>query len=105
MEFFVHVMCPFGQIVAIDNPVDLDLLPLKRKSLTWHWEFTFAKAVHGWNMEDQGHILQRVAELADSGRIRSTRTHTVDGVNARNLRDAHAQIESGHTVGKIVLTH
>jgi hypothetical protein len=31
------------EIVGIDEPERLDLLPLKEKSQTWHWKFTFTR--------------------------------------------------------------
>lgn len=103
VDFFFQVVRPFGKIVAIDNPVALDLLPLKRKSISWHWEFMFTKALFGWGVESQGAILARVAELVDAGRVRSTARTVLHGITAANLRKAHSQIESGSTIGKMVL--
>lgn len=104
VDDFFAMMRPFGEIVAIDNPAELDLLPLKRKSLSWHWEFMFTKSLFAHQMQSQGRILARIAELADHATIRTTLNHTIPGVNAENLRGAHAAIESGRTIGKIVLT-
>ena len=44
-----------------------------------------------------------LARLVDAGALRTTMTRRVAGINAANLREAHAQIESGTTQGKIVL--
>jgi hypothetical protein len=35
--------------------------------------------------------------------LRSTITSRIDGINAANLRSAHAQVESGSSIGKTVL--
>jgi NADPH:quinone reductase len=36
-------------------------------------------------------------------RFRSTATQRLGGINAQNLKKAHAQLESGSTIGKVVL--
>jgi NADPH:quinone reductase-like Zn-dependent oxidoreductase len=51
----------------------------------------------------QGQLLKKVAALVDAGKIRSTVTEVTGPINAKNLRAAHAQLESGTTRGKIVL--
>jgi NADPH:quinone reductase len=47
--------------------------------------------------------LNEVAKLVDAGRIRTTLTETIPTINAQNLRRVHERIESGRTIGKIVL--
>jgi NADPH2:quinone reductase len=47
--------------------------------------------------------LNEVAQLIDSQLIRTTLTETVPTINAKNLRDVHERIESGRSIGKIVL--
>ena len=37
IETFAKLVRPYGDIVAIDEPDGLDLLPLKTKSIAWHW--------------------------------------------------------------------
>jgi NADPH2:quinone reductase len=49
----------------------------------------------------RGHL--RVAELIDAGRIRGTMRETLRPINAANLRTAHARLESGTMIGKLVL--
>jgi len=98
------VVRPFGEIVAIDDERDLDLYALKDKAISWHWEFMFARPRHGYDLITQHHILSTVAELIDSGRIRGTASQTLTPRNAAQIRAAHRLIESGRTVGKIVVT-
>jgi NADPH:quinone reductase-like Zn-dependent oxidoreductase len=38
VDAFAALLRPGGRITAIDEPEGLDLLPLKAKSLSWHWE-------------------------------------------------------------------
>ncbi|HEX5538581.1 MAG TPA: zinc-binding dehydrogenase, partial [Methylophilaceae bacterium] len=56
------------------------------------------------DMENQHLILNRVAELIDDGTLKTTINKAMTPINAANLRAAHAQLESGSTIGKIVLS-
>jgi NADPH2:quinone reductase len=47
--------------------------------------------------------LREVAARIDAGRLRTTRRETLGSISAANLRAAHARLETGSTVGKIVL--
>jgi NADPH:quinone reductase-like Zn-dependent oxidoreductase len=44
-----------------------------------------------------------VARLVDAGRIRTTATKVLRPINAANLKQAHALIETGTAKGKVVL--
>ncbi|MDO4231201.1 MAG: zinc-binding alcohol dehydrogenase family protein [Lautropia sp.] len=100
----VDLIAPQGRIALIDDPASLDVNPLKGKSLSLHWEFMFTRPMFQTaDMARQGEILQQMAELVDSGKVRSTLTHTIDGINAANLRDAHQRLERGDMIGKLVL--
>jgi NADPH:quinone reductase len=104
-EVFGKVVKPFGHIVAIDTPSDLNILALKSKSIAWHWELMFTRPVHGTpDMIEQHHLLNRVADLIDAGIIRGTLTTTLRPFNAEQLREAHRLIETGRTIGKIVVS-
>lgn len=102
LPLIVDVVRPFGEIVVIDDPQDVDMSLLKSKALTWHWEFMFARSRWGWDMPYQGQLLQDFACLVDTGRIKTT-LRTVMPLNAQNIAKAHSMIREGHTVGKIVL--
>lgn len=99
---FEQVLRPFGHIVAIDDEHD-DVYPLKSKSITWHWEFMFARSSHQAGMEAQGSLLDTTASLIDKGVLRSTVTRRVEGITAATLTEAHQLIETGTVLGKIVL--
>jgi NADPH:quinone reductase-like Zn-dependent oxidoreductase len=47
--------------------------------------------------------INQVSKLVDEGVLQSTLTETFGSINAKNLRRAHALIESGRARGKIVL--
>ncbi len=55
------------------------------------------------DMARQHDILGEVADLVDAGRLRPTAGQHFGTINATNLRRAHAAIEGGKAVGKIVL--
>jgi len=103
IETFAQLVHPYGEIVAIDEPEGLDLLPLKSKSIAWHWEFMFTRALFDPGSKAQHDILVRVADLVDRGVLHTTLTSRIDGINAANLRQAHADVESGSAIGKTVL--
>ena len=103
IDTYAAVVRPFGAVVAIDEPPNLDLRPLKSKSIAWHWELMFTRALYDPAATAQHDILRRVAELVDEGVLHTTLTRRFDGITAANLREAHAAVEGGATIGKIVL--
>jgi NADPH:quinone reductase len=104
IETYARIMRPFGEIVAIDEPEGLELLPLKSKSIAFHWELMFTRALHDPESTAQHDLLREAAALVDKGVLRSTATRVLDGINAANLREAHAAVEAGSSIGKIVLS-
>lgn len=104
IEAFAEILVPFGEVTAIDEPPGLDLLPLKAKSITWHWELMFTRALFETDdMVAQHVLLDRVAQLVDTGEVRTTMTNCLQPINASTLRQAHSQVEDGHMVGKVVI--
>jgi zinc-binding alcohol dehydrogenase family protein len=97
---------PQGKIVCIvENSAPLALGLLKSKSATFAWEFMFTRAMYRTpDMVAQGDLLDEAAALVDTGKLRSTLTETLSPINAANLRQAHARLESGHSIGKLVLS-
>lgn len=91
-------------IVELAGQVDLNLL--KNKSVSFSWELMFTRSLFETDdIVEQHHLLNRVAQLIDDGSIKTTLNQVLSPINAENLRTAHAQLESGRTVGKIVLEH
>jgi NADPH2:quinone reductase len=103
-ELFASIVRPLGEIVGIDEDRTFDLVALKGKSISWHWENMFVRPVHATDdLIAQHELLETVADLVDAGRIRSTLTESLSPLDAATLRQAHAKIETGHTIGKIVI--
>lgn len=104
VEIYADLLTPFGQIVAIDDPETLDVLPLKTKAISWHWEFMFARPMHETaDLIRQHELLTRVAELIDEGSVRTTATTVLSPIDAEQLREAHRLVETGHVRGKVVV--
>jgi NADPH:quinone reductase-like Zn-dependent oxidoreductase len=103
VEAFATVLKPRGAVVAIDEPDRLDLLPLKDKSQSWHWEYMFTRPLYEPGSRRQQQILTELAGLIDAGTIRSTVTTRLRPINAATLTEAHRLVEGGRTIGKVVV--
>jgi NADPH2:quinone reductase len=100
----IKLIAPQGRIAVIDDAETLDVMPLKGKSLSLHWEMMFARSLHQTaDMQAQGDLLNEVARLVDADKIRTTLSETFGTINAANLKRAHALLESNRARGKIVL--
>jgi NADPH:quinone reductase-like Zn-dependent oxidoreductase len=55
------------------------------------------------DMIEQHRLLNEVAGLIEAGRMRGTMTRNLGKINAANLTQAHALVESGGMIGKVVL--
>lgn len=101
---FIEILAPQGRLGLIDDPEAIDLRLLKRKCLSLHWEFMFARAMYETpDMIRQHEILDAVAALLEQGVLKGTSSENFGRINAENLRRAHALVESGKARGKIVL--
>lgn len=100
-----NLVRPQGAVVSIvetQGPVDLGIL--KNKSISFAWELMFTRSMFQTDdMIQQHHLLNRVAGWIDTGRIKTTMRQQLSPINAENLRRAHAMLETGRTIGKIVV--
>jgi zinc-binding alcohol dehydrogenase family protein len=98
-----RAMNPQGHINFIDN-FDESIALFKPKSLTISWEMMFTRSLFETpDMAAQHRLLKEVAALVDEGVLKTTLTHVSGPINAEALRAAHLLVESGHTLGKVVL--
>lgn len=103
-DALVQALAPQGRLGLIDDPGALDIMKLKGKALSLHWEMMFARPMHQTpDMIEQHKLLNAVADLVDAGRIRATVGEHYGRIDVANLKRAHALIESGRAKGKIVL--
>ena len=101
-----ELLAPQGHVGLIVEPSGALKIgdPYKAKCIGIHWEFMFARA--RWktpDMAEQGRILARVAQLIDAGELKSIQREALSPINAANLREAHRRLESGASIGKLVL--
>ena len=100
----VESLAPQGALALIDDPKTFDVVPFKRKSLSVHWELMFTRSLFGTpDIAAQHRILAEVSALVDRGVLRSTLHDEGGALTAENLRRAHAAVESGRSIGKLVL--
>lgn len=99
-----RLIAPQGRFGLIDDPEPLDLRLVKFKSVSIHWEAMFTRPMFRTaDMARQHEILSEAAALIDRGTIRATAAEHYGSITAANLRRAHAVVEAGRMVGKIVL--
>ena len=100
----IEALRPQGRFLLIDDPATLDAMPLKRKSISLHWELMFTRPMFETpDMIEQHRLLNRVAGLVDEGVLKTTVNEEFGKIDAANLRRAHALVESGRARGKVVL--
>ena len=99
-----EIVAPQGKFALIDDPKSLDVMPLKRKAVSIHWESMFTRSMFTTpDMIAQHKLLNEISAMIDGGLIVTTAAMELSPINAANLKKAHAQVESGTTIGKVVL--
>lgn len=95
-----------GMIGTITNMSQHQINDLKRLSVSFCWEWMFAKSYYQTpNLASQGQYLRQIAAWLDQGLLRSTLTTEVAGFEVASLQHATQLVESQHTTGKVVLTY
>lgn len=105
-EAMVELIKPQGMICSIvETHQPIDLSQLQFKSAGFIWELMFTRPMYQTDdIAEQHAILFQLANLVDSGRIRTTLTHSLHGLSAESIKQAHQQSESGTTIGKLAIT-
>jgi len=104
-EAMTKLIAPQGHIACIVNTTEnVNLNVLKEKSVSFHWELMFTRPMFNTRDKYKQHkILARIAELADSGKIISTKNKEFHGLSAEVFREFHKLQESGKSIGKNVI--
>lgn len=97
------ICAPFGKVCSIvQGQAKMYGTEFMSKSLSFIWCLLGTKPYHHVDLESHHHILQELARLVDSGRVKchlGTRLKlTLEG-----LKEAHGTVESGKAKGKVVL--
>ncbi|KAF0728089.1 hypothetical protein Ae201684_013919 [Aphanomyces euteiches] len=96
-DTLVEAIKPQGKIGST-NPF-MENLPFQKlfaKSVTFAFVSMGTRPIH--------RLLNHVSELVDAKRIRTTVRENLGTINAATLRKAHATLEAGRVVGKLVLS-
>lgn len=97
---------PFGRICAlVSHRQPLDMNRFKNKSVGFHWEFMFTRAMFKMpDQSQQGVYLQRLAQAVDGGVVHSILTQESGQLAVETLQAAFDRVASGRMIGKIALT-
>lgn len=106
-DAMAELIKPQGHIASITgSATPIALNKLKTKSASFSWEFMYTRSsFQTEDMMEQHHILNKVADLLDSGLLVNTLTQTLNGLSAESLKQAHQKLESGTTIGKIAIKY
>ena len=97
-----ELIAPQGRFGLIDGLTEAGLF--MRKSVSIHWELMFTRPIFTTaDITEQGKILNEISRLVDQGIVRTTMTERFSPIKAANLKQVHARLESGTTIGKLVL--
>jgi NADPH:quinone reductase len=103
LPWIAKLLRPFGHLSVIDMSPSLNANALMLKSASLHTENVFSKVLHGYDVGSQGRTLEAVAALVAEGRIRPIATTRLTGLTPETMRTAHELLESGRTIGKVVI--
>jgi NADPH:quinone reductase len=98
-----ELIAPQGRIALINGEA-ADLFVFRPKSVSIHFELMFTRPLlNTADIEAQHRLLNEVADLVDSGRVRSTMRENYGRIDAANLMRAMKFLKSGRAIGKVVL--
>ena len=102
LEWIPQVIRPYGYLSVVEQEA-IDLRQLQSKSITIFLETVFTNMLFDFQRETQSLILKELAEFLAKGKIKTTLTKILNGLNVENLKTAHALLEAGSVIGKIVI--
>src|SRR6202000_2191568 len=103
LPWITEVLRPFGHLAIVDGGPGLDVTKLMSKAISLHQEMAFRRVAHNSDPEHQAAILVRVAQFVLGGRMRPITTTRLEGLSVETMRTAHAALETGRTIGKVVI--
>lgn len=90
-----------GHVASTVAMCDLDLSLAHFKGLSLHVVFMLIPMLHNFRRAKHAEILQKLAEVVDSGGVKPVLDDT--RYSLKQVGQAHAHLESGRSVGKLVL--
>ncbi len=100
-----ELITPQGMICGIDDALTEEALAsLKTKSVGFVWEFMYTRSMFQTeDMIEQHHLLSQISQLIDNNKIQTTLKNPMGDMTVENISKAHKILESGKSIGKIVL--
>tara|TARA_R110002072_G_scaffold273413_2_gene434314 strand:+ start:48101 stop:49087 length:987 start_codon:yes stop_codon:yes gene_type:complete len=90
-----------GQIATTVSMCELDLTPAHFKGLSLHVVFMLIPMLHNFRREEHAEILRNLAQIAESGALKPVLDETHFSLDQAGK--AHARLESGQAMGKVVV--
>lgn len=90
-----------GQVATTVSMCEVDLTPAHFKGLSLHVVFMLIPMLHNFRRADHGEILRNLAQIIESGGL----TPVIDDTqySLEEAGQAHARLESGQAMGKVVI--
>lgn len=106
-DAMAELIAPQGMIASIvEFEGNVNLSKLQGKSAGFVWELMFTRSLFKTeDMKKQHQILSQISNLVDCGRIKTTLTQSINGFTLESIKEAHKQIETGKTIGKIAINY
>jgi NADPH2:quinone reductase len=100
------ILSPLGKICClVESSADLPMNILRNKGIAFIWEGAFTRSLFKTNdLIKQHEILNEISRLIDDGVLQHTLSRDLGQICAQNLSRACEIIDSGNSVGKIVMT-
>ncbi len=92
-----------GHVATTVSMVELDLTPAHFKGLSLHVVFMLIPMIHNHQREQHGRILSDLARIIEAGGLKPVLDET--NFTLDHAGDAHARLESGKAMGKVVIQH
>ena len=92
-----------GQIASTVSLCELDLTTAHFKGLSLHVVFMLIPMLHDYRRDDHAKILSSLTEIVESGGLTPLLDETQ--FTLEQAGEAHARLESGQAVGKVVVEH
>ncbi|WP_353777000.1 zinc-binding dehydrogenase [Winogradskyella sp. 3972H.M.0a.05] len=90
-----------GHVATTVSLVELDLSVAHFKGLSLHVVFMLIPMLHNYRREDHSQILKNVAKIVESDNLKPILDH--QRFSLEDIGKAHARLESGQAMGKIVI--
>jgi len=90
-----------GQVATTVSMLELDLNPMHFKGLSLHVIFMLIPMLHDFQRETHGEILRELAKIVESGNLKLLLDD--NSFSIEEIGKAHARLESGNAIGKVVV--